>query len=275
MHRDVPWVGTWPPPILKQASNCRQRPGGYPEGELTGCLEAPAETRRSDPVCQQVLALGHPANLQAQPTLKGYLCSGLSYEQIGSRVGKKVEFVRLFAHLFCDFPDRRDCDAFVRSVLDPHSERNGFQTDLADLLQISDPSLRAMNIGYFCGPEALARTIGQSYDKRSAHSQTEQELLQSVQRALLLSAEHKSTLRTLSSKDPEFNLFKVLNQQHLTRADSSPLTPLETLSSSEGVQLVLNGIFQEQIGEQLRATQGLSVPPGASAGQNLLPNYEI
>jgi hypothetical protein len=66
--------------------------------------------------------------------------------------------VTLYAQIFCDFPERRDSNDFVQGVLDPRSERGPFQTEVADLIRITDPTLRLMNLGYWHGPDMV--TLG-------------------------------------------------------------------------------------------------------------------
>jgi hypothetical protein len=133
------------------------------------CLRNEVETKRTDPACHEALALGHPGNVQAQESLKGYLCSGLDYQQVGSRCGKSTEVVSIFAHLYCDFLERSDSPEFVRGVLDPQCKRGSFETDLADLASIEDPVLRAMNFGYFYGPEVLVKSLGKPHDPRTVN----------------------------------------------------------------------------------------------------------
>src|SRR6266404_1894990 len=83
------------------------------------CLKHPAQTKYTDQACHEALALGGPENPAFQAQLKAFLCSGLSYREIAARLGFSEEVVRLFAHLFFDFPERRENQLFVHSVLDP------------------------------------------------------------------------------------------------------------------------------------------------------------
>ena len=238
------------------------------------CLEAPAESRRTDPVCHEVLSFGHPANMRAQAILNGYLCCKLSYEEIARRFGRSVEFVRLYAELFCDFVERRESSEFVDGVLDPQGDRGCFQTDLSDLLRIAEHSLRLMNIGFWYGPDVLAAAIGRVFDGATLPS--EAELLKNARRWLLIRAQPKSMNGSLDSKDPAFGLIKALSQQQNEESDSgSQTTQLETLSMSEGVQLTLNAILQEQISGQLGALGGLSNPGAEGQAARQGSNYEI
>ena len=128
------------------------------------CLINPTETRRTDPTCHAVLDFGHPINSKAQAILKGYLAAGLSYEDIAARFGRSVDFIRLYANLYFDFPERRDSSEFVESVLDPRGERGCFRPDLADLIRIEDPALRLTNIGFHYGPETLCELVDPASD---------------------------------------------------------------------------------------------------------------
>ncbi len=112
--------------------------------------------------------------------------------------------VKLFAHLYCDFPERSESPEFVLGVLDPQCQRGSFETDLAELAKIGDPVLRAMNIGYSCGPDALGKALGEAYDPRAID---EVQLLRKVQNHLLLRADRKSLVGSLKSKDAEFLAF--------------------------------------------------------------------
>src|SRR5260221_666771 len=79
------------------------------------------------------------------------------------------EVVRIFAHLYCDFLERSESPEFVLGVLDPQCQRGSFETDLADLASIEDPVLRAMNIGYFYGPEVLAQSLRKPHAPRTVN----------------------------------------------------------------------------------------------------------
>jgi len=219
------------------------------------CLQNPLETKRTDPACHEALALGHPANVQAQAALKGYLCSGLGYEPIAGRRGKSVEVVRIFARLYCDFPERSDSPEFVRGVLDPQNQRGPFDLDLAELVKIEDPILRAMNIGYSYGPDALA-SLTEPYGSRELNKA---HLIGKVQDNLLIRADRQSLFGRLKSKDPEFISFlEAVAHQREAKQESGPQrSPLEALSGVKAVQSEIDGMFQGQIGEQLQAANGL------------------
>lgn len=86
------------------------------------------DDRGQDRTCQQATALGHPANRTKQVLVKSLLCSELDYEAIGMRCGMSAEVIELFAHLFFDFPERKDDLSFVAQVLNPGSEVNKLQS---------------------------------------------------------------------------------------------------------------------------------------------------
>src|SRR6266404_1338034 len=154
------------------------------------CLKYEAETKRTDPACHQAIALGHPSMLKVAAVLKGFLCSGLTYQEVASRTGFPVEVVTIFAHLYCDFPERREYLPFVAAMLDPRSELGPFQTGLADLVKIQDPALRWMNIGFHCGPEVLVKAVGWA---ESTNSQLQDcSPLEEAERTLIISAELKA-----------------------------------------------------------------------------------
>lgn len=219
------------------------------------CLTTPTQTRRTDPICHGVLEFGHPLNMRGQAVLNGYLASGLSYEQIVARLGWSVAFVRLYANLYFDFPERRESSEFVAGVLDPLGERGWLQPDLADLLRIENPALRLTNIGFHYGPEVLNAVIGRAFDGHSLPSEAES--LKNVNQWLLARAQRKAMAGQLTLEDPEFSLVKTLNQHQSQHSNSHKPTPqLEALSISAGAQETLNAILQDQIGSQLQALTG-------------------
>src|SRR3989442_11233254 len=60
------------------------------------CLESENETKHSDPLCHQALALGHPANMELQTVLKAYLSSCLTYDEVAARLRIDVEVIKIF-----------------------------------------------------------------------------------------------------------------------------------------------------------------------------------
>lgn len=231
------------------------------------CLTNPQETQRTDSTCHEVLAFGHPINRRAQANLKGYLAARISYGEIAARVGKSVEFVRLYANLFFDFRERCESPEFVEAVLDPQGERGCFQTDLSYLIAIEDPGLRLANIGFFYSLEVLVEAIGRASDGNTLPG--EADFLKNINRWLLLRANRKAMVGQLESGDPEFNLTKTLNQwqkQH-PNSNNSQAAQLEFLSISGGAQSTLDAMFQQQITGQLQALAGGSAPEE--------PDYQI
>jgi hypothetical protein len=229
-------------------------------------LTTPTETRRADPACQAVLDFGHPINLRAQAILKGYLAAGLSYEQIAARFGRSVDFIRLFANLYFDFPERRESPEFIEGVLDPRGERGCFRPDLGGLIKIEDPALRLTNIGFHYGPETLCELLGSGSDHHTLPGEAES--LKKANQWLLAGAHRKAMNEQLAIDGPEFSLMKILNQQQKEHPNAySQTTPLEGMSISAGAQETLNAILQEQINVQLQALTGVSA--------NEQPDYQI
>lgn len=221
------------------------------------CLTNPTETRRTDPTCHAVLDFGHPINWKAQAALKGYLAAGLSYEQIAVRSGRSVDFIRLFANLYFDFPERCDSPEFVQGVLDPLGERVGLRPDLEDLLRIEDPALRLTNIGFHYGPELLCELVGRTSGNQALPNEVGS--LEKVNPPLLVRARRKAMTGKLAIDDPEFILVKTLNSQQKEQPNSqNQTTQLEALSISAGAQETLNAMLKGQIGGQLQALTGVS-----------------
>ena len=113
------------------------------------CLRYDKELRGKDDNCFAALALGHPANRPKQALLKGLLCTGLSYGEVGELCGLSEDVVEVFAHLFFDFPERRDDRSFVTKVLNP-----GLRLSVArpEMSGAQDATLLLVNIGYRLGP---------------------------------------------------------------------------------------------------------------------------
>jgi len=232
------------------------------------CLEAPDETRRTDPICREVLALGDPINRQEQAMWNGCLCCKLTYEEIATRFGRPVEFVKLYANLFCDFPERGSSPEFVAGVLDPHGERGCFQTDLAHLLRITDPILRSMNIGHWYGPEVLDAERGQVFDGEVLPSETQ--LLKKARRWLLVRAVPKAIAGSLISNDPESTIIKLLTQQE-QQSDSKhqdgtdPETMFARISADKSCQNIIKQVTQQSAIEKVHAGQKYDAEEAAVA----------
>jgi len=64
--------------------------------------------------------------------------------------------VEIFAHLFFDFPDRKDDLCFVAEMLNPRSELNILKRSVAQ----SQDVLFLMRAGYTCGSEAVLQLFG-------------------------------------------------------------------------------------------------------------------
>lgn len=239
------------------------------------CLEAPAETRRTDPICREVLALGDPINRLEQARWNGYLCCKLSYEEIGAQFGRSVEFVKLYANLFCDFPERRSSPEFVAGVLDPRGELGCFQTDLAHLLRIADPSLRFMNIGHWYGAEVLEAAMGKVFDGDTLPSDTE--LLKKARRWLLVHAASKSIAGSLNTKDPEFSFIKILSEQqeeHSSRTEDDEMG-FGRISAHKGCQLMIKQITDRSARQKLKAAQEYEVEQAAGAAKKSEDNGSV
>ncbi len=215
------------------------------------CMQNETEAKRVDPACLEAMRLGHPANMHMQEALKGYLCAGLSYEQVSVRCGKSGEVVRIFAHLHCDFSELCDSPEFVLGLLDPQGERGSFATSLPELATIEDPILRAMNIGYWYGPDVLTEALGK---RPSDCPVNENDLLKKLQIQLLRLADLKSLRGSLDRKDSEFLTFLrlIAGQQKLHHDSVALSNPLSALSGAKDVQSAIEAMFKEEIHDQLQ-----------------------
>jgi len=106
-----------------------------------------------------------------------------------------------------------------------------------------------MNIGFRYGPEVLAFVVDQALHGNEVPS--EADLLKEARRWLLVRAQAKALVGGLSSKDPEFDLVKVLSQQeakanvkyqHQTQDDRMGFA---RISASEACQLVIRQVTQQ------------------------------
>jgi len=229
------------------------------------CLKSEARTRHCDPACHEALFLGELDNIPFQQKLKAYLCSGLSYAEIGAELGLSEEVVILYAHLFFDFPERRDYQPFVQAVLDPQSELGIMPTDFGKL---EDPGLLLMNLAYRFGPEVLAKTIGQVH---KADVPSPEVTLVNAQSAVLASAELKARLGLLAPDQAEFAMLKALlvekaKQQPSTKS-GDPRMGLEALSMDEGAMLVFKSIVTKAAAERQQLAQAYDSQQAAAKAQ--------
>jgi hypothetical protein len=228
------------------------------------CLRFEAATKHVDLACHRALALGHPARMEEQALLKGLLCSGLEYEEIADRFGESVDVIKTYANLFCDFLERCDAQAFVTAVLNPLAEPLP-----ADLRQIKNQVLRAMNIGFHYGPDILSRELGSV--RRGSGLPSQEDMLKETTLALMDSARWKAKREVLSTDSAEYGVLKVLLATEAKEANStravSAASP-EVMSLSPQWQERLTAFTQKQVEQQLEANkqfQGEANAPKAPA----------
>ena len=215
------------------------------------CLRYDSELRGQDGVCLEALALGHPANRAKQVMIKGLLCAGMTYEEVGELVGMSKDVVEVYAHLFFDFAERRDDLSFVMKVLNPRAHLSILNTDTNKAL---DPGLLLMNIGYQLGPKAVVKVLGLNHNRNDAGQ--EGQPIDNIKNALLSAGEIKARLGLLESDDPAFTLVKTLvgeEAKHRPEAvDDDWRMGLGALSFDQGAQYVLKGIIMGGAAERLK-----------------------
>ena len=216
------------------------------------CLRYDSELRGQDGVCLEALALGHPANRAKQALIKGLLCAGMTYEEIGELVGMSKDVVEVYAHLFFDFAERRDDHSFVMKVLNPRAHLNVLNAETNKAL---DQTLLLMNIGYQLGPKAVVKVLGLS-DEWNGSGQEGQPAT-NIKNALLSAGEMKARLGLLEAGDPEFALVKTLLAEevkhHPDAVDDDWRMGLGALSFDQAAQHVLKGIIMGNANERLQA----------------------
>jgi hypothetical protein len=189
-----------------------------------------------------------------QARIKGLLCAGLGYEEVGKRCGKSRNVIELYAHLFFDFLERQDDDSFVTKVLNPRVDLTIFNADKTRAL---DPVLLLMRIGFCLGPEAVVKVLGVT-DERNGPGQQGQPV-KNMKDALLSVGEMKAKLGLLQSNDLEFALLKTLitaeAKQQPDRLDDDWKMGLGAMSMSQSVHSVLKGLIMSGSTAQLKAAR--------------------
>jgi hypothetical protein len=218
------------------------------------CLRYDQERRAQNDDCFEALALAHPANRVMQARIKGLLCGGLNYEEVGKRCGKSRNVIQLYSHLFFDFLERQDDDSFVTKVLNPRLDLSIINADKTRAL---DPVLLVMRIGYCLGPEAVVKVLGLT-DERDGYGQPGQQAT-NIKNTLLSVGEIKAKLGLLAINDPEFVLAKTLLAEEAKKQpdmlDDDFRMGLGRLSMSQGAQLVLKKLLMTDAEECLEAQQ--------------------
>ena len=218
------------------------------------CMRYEQERRGQDDDCFEALALAHPANRVMQARIKGLLCAGQSYQEVGKRCGKSPNVIELYAHLFFDFLDRRDDDSFVMKVLNPRLDLTIFN---AGRTRTMDPVLLVMRIGYCLGPEAVIKVLGLNYERNGLGEEGQQ--VRNIKQALLSVGEIKAKLGLLERGDTEFVLFNTIMAGEAKRQpdamDDDFRMGLGRLSMSKGAQYVLIKLLMTNAEEQMEAAQ--------------------
>jgi hypothetical protein len=101
--------------------------------------------------------LGHPANRSRQALIKALLCAGQTYEEVGKWCGISSKVIKVYAHLFFDFAERRDDHSFVLKILNPRAQLSILQ---AETNKSQDAALLLMRIGYGLGRRRCSKSWG-------------------------------------------------------------------------------------------------------------------